>query len=113
MHEMSIAQSIIDIVNDTLIEHEKEKLREIVVDIGELVAVVPESLQFCYEAIVNGTKYNNAELKINIKPLRIKCNDCEVESKIKKYSFVCPDCDSTNISILSGEELNIRYLEVD
>jgi len=113
MHEMSIAQSIIDIVDDTLVENEKDKLREIVVDIGELVAVVPESLHFCYEAIVNGTKYEKAELKINIKPLKIKCNDCGVDSKIEKYNFLCPNCDSTNINVLSGEELNIRYLEVD
>jgi len=113
MHEMSIAQSIIDIVDDTLKENESENLREIVVDIGELVAVVPESLQFCYEAIVNGTKYEKAELKIIIKPLKIVCNNCKVESKIEKYSFLCPDCNSTNISVLSGEELNIRYLEVD
>ena len=113
MHEMSIAQSIIDIVDDTLEENEKDKLREIVVDIGELVAVVPDSLQFCYEAIVNGTRYEKAELKIKIKPLKIKCNSCKLESKIKKYSFLCPNCDSTNISVLSGEELNIRYLEVE
>ena len=53
MHEMSIAQSIIDIVNDTLAENEKSRLKEVAVDIGEMVAVVPESLQFCYEAIVN------------------------------------------------------------
>ena len=113
MHEMSIAQSIIDIVDDTLAENEKNKLREIVVDIGELVAVVPESLQFCFEAIVSDTIYEKAELKINIKALKINCNDCDVESKIEKYSFMCPNCDSTNISVLSGEELNIRYLEVD
>ena len=113
MHEMSIAQSIIDIVNDTLKENEKELLREIVVDIGELVAVVPDSLQFCYETIVNGTIYEKAELTINIIPLKINCNSCKVESKIEKYSFICPECDSTNINVISGEELNIRYLEVE
>ena len=110
---MSIAQSIVVIVDDTLAENEKEQLREIVVDIGELVAVVPDSLQFCYETIVEGTSYENAELKINVIPLKIKCNNCNVESKIEKYCFSCPECDSTNIKVISGEELNIRYLEVD
>ncbi len=113
MHEMSIAQSIVEIVDDTLAENEKELLREVVVDIGELVAVVPDSLQFCYETIVSGTCYEKAELKINILPLIIKCNNCEVESKVEKYSFLCPECDSTNINVISGEELNIRYLEVE
>jgi hydrogenase nickel incorporation protein HypA/HybF len=113
MHEMSIAQSIIDIVDDTLQESEKPLLREIAVDIGELVAVVPESLQFCFEAIVDGTKYDNAELKINLIPLKIKCKQCNKESKIERFSFSCPQCESVNIQTISGEELNIRYLEVD
>jgi hydrogenase nickel incorporation protein HypA/HybF len=113
MHEMSIAQSIIDIVDDTLQEKEKPMLREIVVDIGELVAIVPESLQFCFETIVDGTKYNNTELKINLIPLKIKCNQCKKESKIERFSFCCPLCESINIQTISGEELNIRYLEVD
>ena len=110
---MSIAQSILDIIDDTLEEKEKGKLREIVVDIGELVAVVPDSLHFCFEAIINGTIYQNAELKINLIPLKIKCSQCKNESKIEKFIFSCPKCNSVDIKTISGEELNIRYLEVD
>lgn len=110
---MSIAQSIMDIVNETLKDTEKKKLIEIVVDIGELVAVVPDSLQFCFEAIVNDTIFENAKLKLNILPLKINCNECNNESKIEKFYFLCPNCESTNIRVISGEELNIRYLEVD
>jgi len=113
MHEMSIAQSIIEIVNDTLTDAEKNKLKEIVVEIGELVAVVPDSLQFCFETIVADSVYNKALMTINIIPLKIKCNNCNIESKIERYSFLCPECESTHINVLSGEELNIRYLEVE
>lgn len=113
MHEMSIAQSIIEIVDDTLTDEEKEKLKEIVVDIGELVAVIPDSLRFCFETIIADTIYKKALLTINIMPLKIKCNNCSIESKIEKYAFLCPDCESTHINVISGEELNIRYLEVE
>ena len=113
MHEMAIAQSIIEIVNDTLADDERNKLKEIAIDIGELAAVVPDSLQFCYETIVHETEYQNAVLNINVIPLKIKCNNCNIESKIEKYAFICPKCESTNIIVISGEELNIRYLEVD
>jgi len=113
MHEMSIAQNILDIVSDTLGENEKSKLKEIVVDIGELVAVVPDSLQFCYDAIIQDTIYKNAVLTINVIPLKIKCADCGNNSRVEKYSFLCPNCHSSKINVVSGEELNIRYLEVD
>jgi hydrogenase nickel incorporation protein HypA/HybF len=112
MHEMSIALSIIDIVNDKLVENERSRLKKIVVDIGELVAVVPDSLQFCYETIVNNTEYHNATLNINTIPLKIKCSNCNIESGIEKFAFLCPKCESTRIQVISGEELNIRYLEV-
>ena len=110
---MSIALNILDIVNDILKKDERRNLKEIVVDIGESVAVVPDSLQFCYETIVKDTEYKNAELKINIIPLKIMCHNCKKKSNIERYSFICPRCDSSNITVLSGEELQIRYLEVD
>ena len=113
MHEMSIAQNIIEIVDETLSEDEKPKLKEIVVDIGELVAVVPDSLQFCFEAIVQDTDYKNSVLNINTIPIKIMCKNCNTQSNIEKYSFLCPKCDSSKIEIISGEELSIRYLEVD
>lgn len=113
MHEMSIAQSIIEIVNDTIEEDERQKLKVISVDIGELVAVVPDSLQFCFDTIVSETEYQNAKLIINEIPLEISCHKCYQKSNIERFAFICPKCESTNISVISGEELNIRYLEVD
>ena len=113
MHEMSIAQNILEIVDDTLNDNEKGGLKEIVVDIGELVAVVPDSLQFCYDTIVQDTVYKDAILTINIIPINIECPECGIKSSIEKFVFLCPNCSSPKIKVLSGEELNIRYLEVD
>lgn len=113
MHEMSIAQNIIEIVDETLSKNDGGKLKEIVVDIGELIAVVPDSLHFCYQALVQDTIFQDSKLTINIIPIRINCNSCKKVSQINKYSFYCPECDSSNIKVIAGEELKIRYLEVD
>ena len=43
---MSIAQSILDIVDEYMAKEDNVKLLEVAVEIGELVAVVPESLSF-------------------------------------------------------------------
>ncbi len=113
MHEMSIVQNILEIIDDTLSETDQSKLKEVVVDIGELVAVVPDSIQFCFEALIQDSVYENAKLTINNTPAIINCKACNKDSNINKYNFTCPECNSSEIILVSGEELNIRYLEVE
>jgi hydrogenase nickel incorporation protein HypA/HybF len=113
MHEMSIAQSIVSIVDDTLASEKYDRLREVVVDVGELVAVVPESLEFCYMVITEKTKFQDSKLTINILPLVGKCRNCHSESRIDHFDFVCAECSSRDIEVIQGEELNISHLEVD
>ena len=113
MHEMSIAQNIISIVDETLAGEEYQRLLEVVVDIGELVAVVPESLEFCFMAITEKTKYQDSKLTINILPLVGRCRKCRAESRIRHFDFVCNACLGRELDIIQGEELKISHLEVD
>lgn len=113
MHEMSIAQNIIAIVDETLAGEDYQRLREVVVEIGELVAVVPESLRFCYMVITEKTKFQDSKLTIRILPLVGKCRSCHVESRVEHFDFVCSNCTSRDVEIIQGEELNISHLEVD
>ncbi len=59
MHEMSLAQNILEIVQDTMSREKLNgpgKLREVAVQVGELVAVVPESLEFCFNVLTENTE---------------------------------------------------------
>jgi len=113
MHEMSIAQSILDIVDEYMVKENGRKLKEVVVEIGELTAVVPESLAFCYEVLVENSHYQNSKICINIIPLMGTCLDCHHSFKIKDFEFYCPDCQSSNIDVKGDQELRISHLEVD
>ncbi len=113
MHEMSIAQSIISFVDETLAKEKYQRLQEVVVEIGELVAVVPDSLEFCYAAITENTKYHNSKLTIHVLPLLGKCRTCHAESKVERFDFVCSNCKGRDLDIIQGQELNISHLEVD
>jgi hydrogenase nickel incorporation protein HypA/HybF len=112
MHEMSIAQNIVDIVIDTMRKHNGAEVQEVGVDIGELVAVVPESLEFCYNVLIEETPLAGSELKISVLPLMGICKNCTKEVHIENMIFLCPHCKSTNIEIFQGKELKISYLEV-
>ena len=113
MHEMSIAQSILDIVSDTLKDQSDCQLKEVIVQIGELTAVVPESLQFCYNVLTENTPYKDSVLKIKIIPLQGQCETCQSVFKIKNFQFTCPSCNSTAVKVLQGQELQISHLEVE
>ncbi len=113
MHEMSIAQNIVEIVNEILQEHPEYQIQKVYVDIGELMAVVPESLHFCYQAITENTPLEKSELVINTIPIRAVCQNCQEEFELDSFLFICPECGSSDLKELSGRELKIKNLEVD
>ncbi len=113
MHEMSIAESIIDIIRETLNDDDHRKLLSVTVEIGELTAVIPESLHFCFQALVEETPYKGAELIIKNIPLKGKCVKCESEFSIKNYAFICPSCGSSEVQVMGGQELKVTELEVE
>jgi hydrogenase nickel incorporation protein HypA/HybF len=92
MHEMSIAQSVIHIVNDVMVKNQATALRSVHLQVGQLSAVVPESLRFCFEVITSGTNMEGAVLKMDITPLMGYCPACDEEFEIKEYTFICPTC---------------------
>jgi len=113
MHEMSIAQSLITILQEEMTKHGATVLRSVRLSIGEMSAIVPESLSFCFEIIVQGTPLEGAKLLMDRIPLKGYCPDCERPFDIKDFVFVCPTCGSTTIETIEGQELSIAEMEAE
>ncbi len=113
MHELSIAQNIIMIVQEELQKYEHKSLRSIRLKIGAMSAIVPDSLSFCFGMITEGTELESSELIMDIVPLKGICRACKNEFEIENYCFECPYCQSTKIKTISGRELDIVEIEVD
>jgi hydrogenase nickel incorporation protein HypA/HybF len=113
MHEMSIAQSLLDVVNEEMRKNNATVLKSVLVHIGQLSAIVPESLSFCFEIMTSGTELEGAKLNMEVIPLTGNCRGCGQTFEIKDYAFECPFCDGTDIKTLSGQELSIVEMEVD
>jgi hydrogenase nickel incorporation protein HypA/HybF len=113
MHEMSIAQSLIDILREEMAKHGAATLRSVRLSVGEMSAIVPESLSFCFEIITQGTPLEGAKLLMDRIPLRGYCPQCEETFDIKEFVFICPACGSPNIETIEGQELSIVEMEVE
>lgn len=113
MHELSIAENIIEIVRENLPSGNRRKLRSIKVRIGELAGIVPESLDFCFTAITKGTPIEDAKLNIEKVGIAARCTHCGNEFPIEGLVFRCPACESAGIRVTSGNELEVVEIEVE
>jgi hydrogenase nickel incorporation protein HypA/HybF len=113
MHEASIAQSLLDITNETANQNNAKKVIKVFVTIGKLQAIEPDSLLFAFDALKEGTIANDAKLIITEVPITGYCFDCKTTSEYDSYIFNCKNCSSNNVELQSGEELLITEIEVD
>jgi len=111
MHELSMAENIIEIVKENLTE--TGLVKSVKVRIGELANVIPESLEFCFDAITRGTPFENAKLEIENVSIVARCENCGVDSKINDYLFRCESCGSSDVKIISGNDLRVVEIEMD
>ncbi len=112
MHELSIAQSIVDIIQQYVPEDQSQDVRLVKVRVGQLAGVVPDSLDFCFGAIVKDTPLGNARLDIEEVPLESQCKVCHGLFAVEGACFVCPYCGSGEIKVISGTELQVVEIEV-
>ncbi|NWF76874.1 MAG: hydrogenase maturation nickel metallochaperone HypA [Nitrospirae bacterium] len=113
MHEVSIAQGLLDIA----IEHCKkggyQRIESISVKIGKASGVVPDSLLFAFETLKIGTIAEKASLTINEIKVSGYCKNCECRFSVEEaYVLECQKCGSTQLVIETGRELNIDEMEV-
>ena len=113
MHEMALAEGILDIALDYAKQNDAKKINEIGLLIGEMSGVEIESLTFSFAMLGKGTIAEGAELKIKHVPLMGKCSKCGKEFHVEHYDFWCPECKNGVLKTISGREMQVEYLEVD
>jgi hydrogenase nickel incorporation protein HypA/HybF len=113
MHELSIAQTIYEYAVEKMDEYPGCVVRRIGLQIGRLSDVVPEALQFGFDAIKQDTSLAATDLSIETIPAKGKCRSCHKEFVVEDFKFICPECESTQVDVLAGQELYISYLELD
>jgi len=113
MHELSIAQSILETV---ISEAEKRSLKRVSIiglRIGALTDIVPEALEFGFNALKADTILAQTELHIETVPIKGYCEKCMEHFEVSEFIFVCPKCYSNKIKTEQGSELDIAFLEVE
>lgn len=113
MHEMALAEGILDIALDYAEKNEAKKISKISLLLGEMAGVETEALEFSFASLVKGTIAEEAELLLHRVPLVGRCQKCGRKMHIEHYNFICPACKQGVLEIVSGREMQVEYLEVD
>jgi hydrogenase nickel incorporation protein HypA/HybF len=113
MHELSVAQNILDIVKQSVPEDEHAYVRIVRVKLGAFSGVVADSLDFCFSAISTETALTNARLEFEHIPFAVKCRHCGKTFENDIGFVVCPECGSGDTVILSGRELQVVEIELE
>ncbi len=113
MHELSVAQNIISIVEEHTQTLQDKKVRAVHLKVGKMSNVLVDSLSFCFDSLINGTRLEEAKLVVEEIPVTLFCKNCEQQTDVSEFSFSCVHCASTNVQLISGDELSISELEVE
>ena len=112
MHELSLAQNIVEIVEAAVPPESDPRASTIRIRVGELAGVVTDSLLFCFEAITQGTRFEHSRLELIPVAITARCNTCGAINRIVDSTFVCVECSGTGLSLLSGRELQVIEIEL-
>ncbi len=108
MHELAITESVIESVTERL---GAARVVALTLEIGRLSGVVADSVRFCFELCAEGTTLEGARLDIVDVPGLAHCQDCGRDLELADLIPLC-GCGSTNLDIVSGQQLVIKQVEV-
>jgi len=113
MHEMGIANSILEGVEKELLLRPGSHAVKVGVRIGALAGVDPDALNFAFEALTIDTPRSGLKLQVEYVAPRSRCRDCRLEFEVRNYELLCPGCGSLVTQRISGDEMEFIYLEID
>jgi hydrogenase nickel incorporation protein HypA/HybF len=113
MHEMSLARSIVDLIEEQRQRAGFARVRRIRIAIGQLATVDARALEFGFDVVARGSAAEGAALAIERPAGRAYCTDCAETVEIASRADPCPLCAGHRWVVVAGEELRVVDLEVD
>lgn len=131
MHEMSLAEGVLGVVQEAVRAHEATSsagggnppadaahparpcaVRVVRLEIGALAAVEIESLRFAFDVVRSGSVADGAELDIVQVPGSAWCMQCSRSVAIAERGDPCPECGSWQLQVTGGDQMRVKELEL-
>ena len=108
MHEMSIAESVLGIVEDTARSGGLARVNEVRLEIGRLAAVEVAALRFCFDAVVRDSVADGAALEIDEIAGVAWCFGCCTTVPLAARGDACPACGGAQLQVTGGTGMRVK-----
>ena len=113
MHEMSLAEGVLNIVEATAQRENAQRVTRVVLEIGQLAVVEAEALQFCFAAVARTTLAATAELEISEVPGQAWCAACAETVPLAALYDPCPQCGACPLEVTGGRAMRVKAIEIE
>ena len=126
MHEWALAEAVVEY----LVEHDKKRIKRLVLGFGELQSIDRDVFVFALENLLRENNIAVDSLEIKTIKARFKCrrcgyewglNDVDIDDTIREaihflpetvHAFIsCPSCNSIDYDVIKGRGLTIEKIE--
>ncbi len=128
MHELSIAQKIIETIEEEANKSGLERVISAKLKIGRMAAFQKEQLEFCLVTYEKTDMLEDMRFEIEEVPVGLKCKACGQEyldARFDDAEFAhdiahapalyipppCPSCSSDDVTMVSGNEMTLVSIE--
>lgn len=119
MHEFGIAERIVSYVEKEIEKRKARKIKEVKIELGELLFIEPETLKFIIQEMSRNKPLKNAKIEIEMIKPEVRCpSGHKYKGKFEIFShhhefpfeeFKCKKCGNP-VKILAGNECRVKEI---
>lgn len=113
MHELSLAENILDIVERAAVDQHFTRVQVLHLSVPILAGVEVPALQFALQALAPATVLEDAELRIDEPASQGRCLECQKAIEVTAHDSPCPQCGGLQWQLDSDRALRVVDLVVD
>jgi hydrogenase nickel incorporation protein HypA/HybF len=112
MHEMALAASVLEIVEDTARKNGASQVRAVRLAIGRLSHVEPDALRFAFDVVTRQSIAQGARLEIDATDGTAWCMKCSASVPVARLGDACPRCGSYQLQVTGGDDMRVQDIEI-
>lgn len=113
MHEFSLAQNIVEIVDKAIKEEQSVRVCELVLEIGTISGIEISALETALKCLQPSSILKDANIKLEVVQAKARCRQCDHPFIPEELLSPCPKCQNFGFEILAGKELLVKSITAE
>jgi hydrogenase nickel incorporation protein HypA/HybF len=113
MHEMSLAESVREIVDETARDHGARRVSRVRLEIGRLAQIELQAMRFAFDVVKRGSLAEGASLEIIEVDGSAWCMGCSQPTVIAQRGQACLHCGSYQLQVSGGDRMRVMDIEIE